>query len=225
MFEKKTIHSWNLDPRAAQHLQRELRPLLELHWEKDREIKLVGGVDVAYKNEYACAAIAVLSFPGMVLQASFTVQSRAAYPYIPGLLAFREGPLILQAINGINKQPDLLFLDGHGTVHPRGLGLASHIGLLLDLPAIGVAKSKYYRVYSQPGNQRGDWSPIGDECEGGRIIGASLRTGTASKPVYVSPGNHIDLLHAIQFTLDCSKVSRLPEPLRAAHHLANQCIK
>jgi deoxyribonuclease V len=218
-------HPWNLPPNEAQQLQRELYPRLDLHWESNREIKFVGGADVAYDDQQACATIVVFTFPEMTLEDTYTIRCEVVYPYIPGLLAFREAPMIVEAFERIREQPDVLFLDGNGIAHPRGLGLASHIGLLLDLPTIGVAKSKFYGDYSQPGEQKGLWTPIMDEKEEEKIIGASLRTSTKIKPVYVSPGNRIDLEHAIQITLDCCRGFRLPEPLRIAHQMATQCIK
>jgi len=149
-----------------------------------------------------------------------TVRTQIAFPYIPGFLSFREAPAILVAIRGLSRLPDLLVLDGQGRAHPRGCGLASHVGVLLDLPTIGAAKSRLYGRYQEPPNERGAWSPL---IADGTVIGAALRTRPNTKPLIVSVGHRITLAEAILWTLRLSRY-RLPEPTRWAHRYAKEAV-
>jgi deoxyribonuclease V len=200
-------------------LQIRLRQRLVLSWD-ERLIASVGGVDVSYKDNLARAGIVVLSYPELAPIAAVTTLAPAEFSYIPGMLAFRGGPLILAAWKKLPLKPDLLLFDGQGVAHPRGFGIASHLGLWLDTPAIGVAKSRLYGQHAPVGARRGDWSTLGDEGDPQRTIGAVLRTREKTKPLYVSPGHLIDLEHALAFVLACCCGSRLPEPLRQAHRLS-----
>ncbi|MEJ2658902.1 MAG: deoxyribonuclease V, partial [Desulfobacterales bacterium] len=170
----------------------------------------------------ACAAVVVLTFPGLEVVARATATQDIAFPYIPGLLTFREGPAILDALGRLDHEPGLLIFDGHGIAHPRRLGIASHIGLVCDLPSIGCAKSRLCGQYQEPGMERGSHIPLIDH---GEAIGAIVRTRTGVKPVYVSIGHRMDLKTCIDVVLACCKEFRLPETTRKAHRLAEECKK
>jgi deoxyribonuclease V len=174
-------------------------------------------MDVRIISEEARVGIAILSYPGMVPLDAVVFEAPLIFPYIPGLLAFRTGSAILVACEKLKLKPDLLMVHGHGTAHPRGFGLASHIGLWLDLPTIGIAKSRLYGNHVAVGYQPGKWSVLQDQLEPSRIIGVALRTCEKTRPIYISPGHLIDLQHSVSFTLACCRGFRLPEPIRAAH--------
>jgi deoxyribonuclease V len=140
-----------------------------------------------------------------------------SFPYVPGLLAFREGPVVLAALAKLQDQPDVLIFDAHGLAHPRRMGLASHLGVLLDRPTVGCAKSRLVGVHEEPDESRGSWTPLTDADE---WIGAVVRTRDHVRPVYVSIGHRVDLKTAISLTLGCTSRYRLPEPIRWAHRVA-----
>lgn len=213
------LHSWDLTPAEAAQLQRELVDRLVLTWD-GRLVQTVGGVDVSFKDGTAVAAIAVFSFPELRPLAAVSVESTLTFPYIPGLLSFREAPPILFAWEQLELKPDLLMFDGQGIAHPRGFGLAAHLGLWLQRPTIGVAKSHLYGHHDEPGREKGELVPIVHEREPSRVIGAVLRTRTAVKPVYVSPGYLIDVEYSVRFALACATKYRLPKPTRWAHRVA-----
>lgn len=196
-----------------------LRGRLVLSWD-GREVKTVGGVDVALEDDHARASIVVLRYPDLTPLEGVTAKATIAFPYIPGLLAFREGPAVLAAWEKLERKPDLLMFDAQGVAHPRGFGLASHMGLWLGRPSIGVAKSRLYGRHAEPGPNRGDLAELWDEREPGRLIGMVVRTRAHVSPVYVSIGHLIDLPHAVAFVLNCSTRYRLPEPTRWAHRVA-----
>src|SRR3990170_439534 len=152
------LHPWNLSPDAAIALQKELRDRLVLKWD-NRSVATVGGVDVSIIGDIARAAIVVLRYPDLSPLASVTADVPLTFPYIPGLLAFREIPAILAAWDRLAQKPDLLLIDGQGIAHPRGMGIASHLGLWLERPTIGVAKSRLYGNHAEPGSNKGDRSP------------------------------------------------------------------
>jgi len=216
---RRELHAWNLSPKEAIRLQRELSHRLLLSW-ASREVTSVAGVDVSVKAGRARAAIVVLSYPGLKPIEAVTAEADAVFPYVPGLLTFREGPVILAAWEKLSSRPDVLLFDGQGIAHPRGMGLAAHMGLWLDLPSIGVAKSRLYGVHEPPGPNRGDSSNLLDEADPDRVIGSVLRTRFNVKPVFVSPGHRIDAERATEFTLACCTRYRLPETTRCAHRVA-----
>jgi deoxyribonuclease V len=211
---------WTYDISEAIRVQDNLRQRLVLAWD-DRSVKAIGGVDVGYMGESMCAAIAVFHYPNLDRLGTVTGEATQVFHYVPGLLAFRVGPAILTAWERLKDKPDLILIHGHGTAHPRGLGLASHIGLWLNIPTIGVAKTRLYGNHSELGSQLGEWSELMDEGDSKHVIGAVLRTQVNIKPVYVSPGHLIDLQHSIEFVLACCRGYRLPEPIRAAHETAS----
>jgi deoxyribonuclease V len=213
-------HSWNVTPQEAIAIQQQLRGQV-IREDRVGLVRVVAGVDAGFEEGGAItrAAVALLSFPGLLLQESAIVYRPTTFPYVPGLLSFREIPAILDALSQLSQLPDLLLCDGQGIAHPRRFGFASHLGVLCDLPSIGVAKSLLVGQHQPLGEQRGDWQPL---REAGEIIGAALRTRPGTKPVYVSIGHCISLETAIGYTLRCLGKYRLPEPSRMAHHLASE---
>jgi deoxyribonuclease V len=179
---------------------------------------LVAGVDVGFRNGLTRAAIAVLSHPELELVETAVAHRPTEFPYVPGLLSFREAPAVLDALNKLGTGPDLLLCDGQGIAHPRRFGIACHLGILTGIPSIGVAKSRLIGSHDDPGDTRGDWSPLMDK---GEIIGAVLRTRPRVKPLYVSIGHRVGLETAIAWVMACCTRYRLPETTRSAHRLAS----
>lgn len=213
------LHAWRLEPEEAARVQAALRQRLVLTWD-GRAVTTVSGVDVSIAAEAARCAIVVLRFPDLTPLEAVTAEAPLVFPYIPGLLAFREGPAVLAAWERLKVKPDLLMFDGQGIAHPRGIGIASQMGLWLERPTIGVAKSRLYGRHANPGPQRGNRANLLDERDPTRVIGAVLRTRQGTNPLYISPGHLIDLEHAVEFTLACCAGYRLPEPTRWAHRVA-----
>ena len=212
------LHPWNLTPNEAIALQHTLRDRLVLKWD-ERPVATVGGVDVSVKADIARAAVVVLRYPDLAPLHSATAEAPITFPYIPGLLAFREIPVILEAWEKLTPKPDLVMVDGQGIAHPRGMGIAAHLGLWIDRPTIGVAKSRLYGKHAEPGPDKGEHALLYDERDPRRVIGAVLRTKDSVNPVYVSPGHLIDLEHSLRFVLACAIHYRLPEPTRWAHNV------
>ncbi len=190
--------------------------------ERDRvgDVRLVAGVDVGLEgegNRIARAAIVVLSFPALVPVDYVIARAPVQFPYVPGLLSFREVPIVLQALKQLKTIPDIFLVDGHGRAHPRRIGIASHLGVLLDWPTIGCAKSILCGHAKEPANRVGAWSPLMD---GAARIGAAVRTREGTKPIYVSIGHRVSLTHAIDIVLKCCTRYRLPETTRFAHRIA-----
>ena len=182
------------------------------------QIHTVAGVDASYR-EIGRAAIAVFSFPDLTLLEEVTATREAPFPYIPGLLAFREGPVALAAYERLAIQPDLLLFDAHGYAHPRRMGLASHLGVYLDRPSIGCAKSRLTGKYEEPGPEMGAWSPL---LSRGEEIGRVVRTKARTKPIFVSVGYRVTLPLAVEVVLRCVRGYRLPEPTRIADRLTKE---
>lgn len=180
------------------------------------ELKTVAGADISIlksENKLICGII-VFSYPDMTEIERAYSEVEENFPYIPGLLAFREGPAIIETYGKLSVKPDVLILDGQGTAHPRGVGIACHVGVLLDVPAMGIAKSRLYGSFEEPGTEKGSWTPL--TSREGECIGAVLRTKDRTKPVFVSPGHRIDLESALEIALACSRGLRIPEPTRLA---------
>jgi deoxyribonuclease V len=217
------LHRWDLDPDAARRLQAELRSQLVLAWD-GRPVATVAGVDASVHPDadppFARAAIVVLSFPGLDPLEAGVADAPLVFPYIPGLLSFREAPAILAAWERLQQQPDLALFDGQGIAHPRGLGIAAHMGLWLQCPTIGVAKSRLYGRHAPPGLERGDRADLLSQDSAARVLGAVLRTKSNTNPLYISPGHLIDVPTAVDFVLRCLTRYRLPEPTRWAHMVA-----
>jgi deoxyribonuclease V len=209
---------WNVAPAEAIEIQKRLRALVRRSWD-GREIKRVAGADVHFPSKgTARAALVILAYPGFAVVDSSVLEGPCAFPYVPGLLSFREIPLLLEAWRRLRLEPDCVLCDGQGIAHPRGLGLASHLGLVLGIPTIGCAKSPLFGRFEEPGPNRGDEAPIEDP-RGGRI-GSVLRTRDRTKPLYVSIGHLVSLKKAVSIVLSCTGRYRIPEPLRAAHRIA-----
>ena len=198
-------------------IQTEFRNRLVLQWD-GRPVSTIGGVDVSIQGEFTRAAIVVLRNPDLTPIEAAVEDAPLVFPYIPGLLAFREGPAVLAAWHKLQNKPDLLMFDGQGIAHPRGVGIASHMGLWLERPTIGVAKSRLYGLHAEVGPRRGDRADLLDKS--GNVIGAVLRTREKTKPLYISPGHLMDVAHAVEFVMDCCTGYRLPEPTRWAHRVA-----
>ena len=213
---KNTLHSWDITPKEAIALQKKLAGLVQTGNSFDT-IRTVGGVDVGFSGGGARAAIAVLDVSSLALIDSAVVNVTVSFPYIPGLLSFREGPAIIAALEAVTIKPDLLIIDGQGLAHPRRFGLACHIGVVTGLPTIGCAKSRLCGTYRAPGRNRGSHTALVDQ---GDVVGAVVRTRTGVKPVFVSVGHRIDLQTSIGWVLRCCTRYRLPETTRRAHHLA-----
>jgi len=218
-MEIDTAFPWTNDIDEAIQLQGDLRERLMLTWD-DRTVSTIGGIDVSCTGTSVLAAIAVFRYPDLTRLGTVTGEAPQGFPYIPGLLAFRVGPAILSTWEKLSHKPDLILIHGHGIAHPRGLGLASHVGLWLNLPTIGIAKTRLYGIQAEAGPNINEWSELLDEDDPKRVIGAVLRTQVNTKPVYVSAGHLIDLPHAIRFVLACCRGNRMPEPIRAAHMVA-----
>ncbi|HEY6000469.1 MAG TPA: deoxyribonuclease V [bacterium] len=210
-------HGWDVTPRDAAALQADLRGRVRVE-PFDGPVRFVAGADVAFskRDGLVFAAAVLLKWPDCETAAVATAVRAGTFPYVPGLLSFREGPAVLEALAGLPRRPDLLFFDGQGIAHPRRFGLASHLGLLLGLPSIGCAKSRLCGEHREPGRRRGSAAELTD---GGEVIGAALRTRDGIRPLYVSPGHRTDLPSAIAFTLAACRGFRLPEPTRRAHTL------
>ncbi len=221
-FSAKTLHTWDVKPAAAIALQAKLsrRVIRKARIQPD-EIATVAGVDTAYRQNVACAAVVVFSLATLKVLQEVVAAHPAKFPYIPGLLAFREGPVILEALSRLKTAPDVLMLDGQGIAHPRRFGLASHIGLLTDIPAIGCAKTRLMGDYQEPQRAKGS---AADLTDAGETIGAVVRTRTGVKPVFVSIGHRMDLTTCIRVVLGSCRGYRLPEPLRRADHLSRKKI-
>jgi deoxyribonuclease V len=218
-LQLKHEHSWDVSPDGAIKIQEELRTYLFIQPLPKGDILSVGGVDIAYFGDWLIAATVVMSFPSLEMIGQATASLPVTFPYIPGLLSFRETPAILESMGKLESLPDVLVVDGHGMAHPRHFGIASHIGVLLDLPSIGCAKLLLIGEHEPLPETVGSSSDI---LHGSEIVGLALRTRKGVKPVYVSVGHKIDLPSATEIILACSKGFRLPEPIRYAHNLANQ---
>lgn len=209
------LHDWDLRPKAAIALQKQLadRLISDVPIALN-QINKVAGVDVSVRRGRACACIVVMTFPELDIIESVAAVSETAYPYIPGLLAFREGPALVNAFRKLESEPDVFVFDGMGQLHPRRMGIAAHLGLWLGRPTVGCGKRHLIGEYQLPGPQKGS---VCDVRVHGEIRGAILRTRTNVKPVYVSVGHLADLETAVQLILACAPKYRLPRPIRQAH--------
>lgn len=213
------MHNWDLTPQQAIALQQELR-LRVVTQDKYGPIRTIAGVDVGFEEQGSItrAAVAVLAFPSLEVVASAIARQPTRLPYIPGLLSFREVPAVLEALQGLEQQPDMLFCDGQGYAHPRRFGIACHLGLLADIPSIGIGKRRLVGTHQEVGTERGDQQYLYHQHE---IIGVVLRNRTGVKPIYVSSGHRVCLDSAVQWVEAATTRYRLPEPIRQAHRLAS----
>lgn len=211
-------HPWQVSTAEAKEIQLRLRSQLSIEPNLGT-VRTVAGVDVGVKNRVTRAAVVVLSYPDLEPLDRCMAEAPATMPYVPGLLSFREGPAVLSACEGLAVEPDLFIFDGHGFAHPRRFGIASHIGVILDKPSIGCAKSRLCGTHQEPPPEAGSYVPL---CDGDEVIGAVVRTRDGVSPVYVSVGHRVDLETAIEYLLGCCKGYRLPETTRYAHRAASQ---
>lgn len=219
MARYEKLHEWTLKQREAVELQKGLRQRVRLEPLKKR-IETIAGTDISF-NKFSTtvyAGIVVLRLPSLEVIEEVGVVSETTFPYVPGLLSFRETPSVLEAWARLRTEPDAVMFDGQGIAHPRRVGIASHVGLLIERPTLGCAKSVLVGKYEEPPPERGAWTPLVDK---GEVVGAALRTKANVQPIFVSPGHLIDLPGAIELTLRCDGGYRQPEPTRRAHHLVN----
>ncbi len=215
-------HSWQLSYGEAVELQRQLRQRLVLDDRNNWPPETVAGADISYDRHHNMlfAAILFFSYPDLLLKSVEEGTAPATFPYIPGLLTFREGPLLVEMLNRSEHLPDLLVCDGQGIAHPRGLGLAAHLGVLFDLPAIGCAKSRLVGEFQPPGLEKGAMSSL--RGTDGELLGMVVRTRTGVKPVFVSPGHLVSVERAAGIVLQLTTRYRLPEVTRLAHLHVNR---
>jgi len=212
------LHEWDLTPREAIALQKKLQPSIRTDLELSH-VEFVAGVDVAYSKATgdSIATLCLLSYPDLELVDHSAARLKTPFPYVPGLLSFREIPPILEALRGLRRSFQLLFVDGHGRAHPRRFGIASHLGLWLGQPTIGIGKSRLVGRYEEPGPVKGCRSDLLDR---GEVIGTVLRTRDGVKPIFVSIGYGLPLDLCVDWTLRVTPRFRLPEPIRQADRLA-----
>lgn len=212
-------HAWDLTPAEARALQVELAGRV-LREDETEGVEWIAGADVHYPVKGLARATAVLMrYPTLQPVAMEVVQEPATFPYVPGLLSFREAPAVMSVLDRLPRRPDLLLVDGQGIAHPRRFGIASHLGVVTGMPTVGCAKSRLCGEACEPGNEIGDWADLTHE---GEVIGAVLRSQAGVKPLFVSIGHRVDLPAAVRWVLSCCRGYRIPEPLRLAHQLAGK---
>lgn len=213
-------HGWALTIDEAIAIQEKLRVEIITSDSFQEPVQYVAGVDMGFEAEgtISRAAVAVLSFPDLKLQESAIARRPTSFPYIPGFLSFREIPAVLNALEKISITPDIILCDGQGIAHPRRFGIACHLGLIVDIPTIGVAKSLLIGKHQEVPEEKGNWQPL---INRGETIGAVLRTRTGTKPLYISSGHRVSLTTAIDYVLRCTPKYRLPETTRIADKLAS----
>lgn len=212
---------WPEDKDTAKEVQLSLSKAVKLKPLR-KPPALVAGVDSAFFGDRIVSAVCLFKYPELTLIEENHAVREVTFPYIPGLLSFREGPAVIEAIKGLKNRPDVILFDGQGIAHPRGLGIASYVGVLLGIPSIGCAKSRLIGSYIEPGKRKGSFTCLE---HGGNVIGAVLRTQTSVKPLFISPGNLIDLAGSIEVTLGSTGRYRLPEPTRCADMLSGRLKK
>ena len=213
------LHDWQVSVSRAMEIQRSLAERVSRRGEVEI-VRFVGGVDISVDkiSGTGTGAVVILRYPELTISETSVASSALGFPYIPGLLSFREAPLLLAACERLTILPDLILVDGQGVAHPRRIGLASHLGLLIDKATIGCAKTRLTGEFSEVGPQKGDNSELRRE---GEVIGAALRTRAGVKPMFISPGNRITLKESLEVVIACCLKYRIPEPVRQAHHLVN----
>lgn len=216
----RRLHSWDVTPAEAVALQRDLAGRIEVSRPLER-CDLVAGADVSYNrfSNTIYAGVVVLRLPECTVVERQGAVCETSFPYVPGLLSFREAPALLKALARVESEPDAVMLDGQGTAHPRRFGLACHVGLWLDRPCLGCAKSRLTGMFHDLGRQAGDQAPL---LAGDEVLGMVVRTKTDVNPVFVSPGNRIDLASAVRVVLVARAGYRIPEPTRLADRYVNE---
>ena len=217
----RRLHSFDVNYQEALVIQESLRERLILHDDGHLPLQSIAGADISYakNSDLFFAAVVLYSYPEMqIIEETYATQ-KVTFPYIPGLLTFREGPALLEAFAKLRRTPDLAIFDGQGIAHPRGIGLASHLGLFLNIPTIGCAKTRLVGSYCAVGEKAGSHVPL---TLGSRIIGYAVRTRDKIKPLFISPGHGLSLQKAVEVILSCCRGYRLPEPVRNAHLAVNR---
>ena len=219
----RELHPWDVSPKEAIEIQNQLSSRIGITPLK-KDVKKIAGVDASYskRDQTMWAAVVVMDMQSLQTIEKGWYKEVVRYPYIPGLLSFREIPTILKALKDLKDEPDLILCDGQGIAHPRRMGIAAHLGLILDIPTIGCAKNLLIGNSKAPPDRKGSFTYIRYKKE---IVGASLRTREGVKPVYISPGYGIDLEGSISIIMRCITKYRLPEPIREAHRLSNSLRK
>jgi deoxyribonuclease V len=216
-MEVRRLHPWDVSEDEAVAIQQRLRALVVRENRFDpAQVRTIAGIDASYRDK-AYAAVVVLALPDLEIVAQVVAERETSFPYVPGLLAFREAPAVLDAMEKLTTRPDLLMFDGQGIAHPRSLGIAAHMGVYLNMPSIGCAKSRLTGRYEEPGPAAGDVSPL---MAGHEQIGVVLRSKPRTNPLFISIGHLIDLPTATSFVLQTLRGYRLPEPTRQADRLA-----
>jgi deoxyribonuclease V len=213
-------HSWSVTPEEAVALQKELRSQIVSDRPLDLgSIALVAGVDVSVRNDRSQAAVVVATYPDFRVVETVRAQQPTPFPYIPGLLSFREGPVLEEAFARLDAEPDVFLFDGMGIAHPRRCGIACHLGLWLERPTVGCGKTLLSGRYRDLGDEKGSAAPL---VHRGETIGVALRTRAGTNPMFISPGHLADIPSAAELVLRCAPKYRLPEPIRLAHQAAGQ---
>ena len=213
------MHAWDVSPKEAVKIQQGLQEHVKIQ-DDFGNIQTVAGIDVGFRENGSVtfAATAVLDFVTLEVLETAVAHHPTTFPYVPGLLSFREVPAVLEALLKLSAMPDLLLCDGQGIAHPRRFGIAAHLGLLLDVPAVGVGKSRLTGTHEEVPNEKGSFVPLMDQEE---QIGVVLRSRTNVKPIYVSPGHRVSIQTAHELVMKCTTKFRLPETTRHAHKLAS----
>jgi deoxyribonuclease V len=222
MATYQQLHEWKMTPREAVELQKRMRESVRIRPHAGKKIETVAGADISF-NKFSpviYTGIVVLRLPSLEVVEEVGVVGETQFPYVPGLLSFREAPSVLEAWSKLKVEPDAVMFDGQGIAHPRRVGIASHVGLFLNRPTLGCAKSVLVGRHAELAEERGSWQPLVDP-KNDETVGAALRTKTRVQPIYVSPGHLIDLAGAIELTLKADGGYRQPEPTRRAHLLVN----
>jgi len=209
---------WPKDIKGARMIQEILRRKVRITSLK-KSPEYIAGVDAAFLHDRVIGIACLFKYPDIISIEEANAMTKNLLPYVPGFLSFREGPAIIKALNKLKIKPDVILFDGQGVAHPRGLGIASHIGVLLDIPTIGCAKSRLIGEYKEPRLNKGEWSYLRHNRKN---IGAVLRTKDNVNPLFISPGNKIDLKNSIKIVLACTLRYRIPEPLRRADFISKK---
>ena len=220
-MKAQTLHPWQATTHDAIAIQKQLRTQV-ITRNTLGEIRYIAGADISTSKDSpkAFAGVVVLSYPALEVVEECGIDDEVTFPYVPGLLAFREGPALIKAFEQLRTEPDVLVFDGQGLAHPRGMGVATHLGIIFDKPSIGCAKSLLFGRYQEPEHEKGAWADLRDPQ--GQIIGAVVRSKPKTTPIFVSIGHRLDLPTAVQLLIDCTRGVRIPEPTRLAHNLVTR---
>jgi deoxyribonuclease V len=221
VMKAQGLHPWQVTTHEAIAIQKRLRSQVMTE-NTLGDIRLIAGADIATSKDSpkAYAGVVVLSYPTLEVVEERGLEDEVTFPYIPGLLSFREGPLLIKVFEQLRTDPDVIVFDGQGLAHPRGMGIATHMGLVFDKPTIGCAKSLLFGRYQEPDAEKGAWAELRDSQ--GQVVGAALRSKLKTSPIFVSIGHRVDLPTAIRILLDCTRGVRIPEPTRLADHIVTQ---